>query len=790
MASQPVTLDSDNPGARVFEALADCLLQYPADAEMINIKATVDANPNGLPYHSLIGLFCLASARAAILGAASAGDDFAVVQDLTVGGDSAVAGDSTVTGDQTVNGTQTVSALVVQGASTLTGTVTAPGIAPGTYVGGRPVVFKNPGNNQLYSAVPTPETPANIKTRYIAARADGIPGQGTENDPFDGSTAAKIAALWPLLPTNVNIVFARGTYDLNAYYDAGGGRKLCLPLSTGQNIICDGSVTLRMATNQLTLASTRVDIIASLADGGGHVVRGVIIDGNRANQSAYTGALADVQLYGINLLGFDCTVQNCIVRNTWNSGSDELFLVAIATSAGTWAQPARGLIEGVTIEGHEGFSTLLNLLGTSDYTAPKTATGASSGNVFTCAAHGYAEGDSLYIASKTGGSSLVLLERYECHVLTSSTFQLYVAGTTTVRTLGTDVSTCSIIRQTWITGAVRNCRVIGRGSGDYPQEQGVGAGGWKDVTIERNVLLNVFGGVFTDTHCYEGVQVRGNFIRLRADPLGQAANGIFAGGGFRWKDWQITDNQIVMSPNSFGVRLGSSVGNMQNCLIARNVFLKDNSSAGGFFYPYATDLSGNTGIRIEDDRYSVGMTPETGQPTTLGARLTYARGNRFIDGTVTSLVEFRDSYYGRPAVVARADGGGNADQSIANASRATFDFTDIRTDAGSILNATTNRATAPSAGTMKIVFQVTFVSVGGAGLVQPEILKNGATNVLPILSLTPAVAANSYTITVFDKCAAADYYEASVFNNSGGATVIDRNFQRSILNVEFIPDPV
>lgn len=793
MPTEPASLNSDNPGLPVFEGLVDCLNKYPLDAEMIAIKASVDANPDGLPYHTLLGLFCLASARCAILGAASAGTDFEVVQDLDVGRDISVGRNSAIVGTQSVGGLSTLASMSVTGAATLNGTVTAPGITAGTYVGGRPAVFRNPSTNQLYTAVPTSETPTNIKTRYIAARSDGIAGQGTENDPFDGSTAAKIATLWPLLPTNTDIVFARGTYDLNAYYDFGSGRKACLPLSTGQNIICDGGVTLRLAANQLTLANTRVDIIASLTDGAGHTVRGLTIDGNRANQSAYTGALSEVYLYAVNLLGFEGGMVDLLVKGTWNSGSGENFPVIAASNTGTWALPARWLIDNVTVQEHEGFSTLINLLGTSDVSGAtgRSFTGASSGDVITLTAHGYSDLDTVFILTKTGGSGVTLLQRYFVRNKATNTFQLSLEPDGAILALGSDLDPGTLIRQTWVTGAIRNCKVIGAQSGAYSTEQGIGCGGWKDMVVENNALLDVFSGVFTDTHCYEGVQVHGNTIRLRADPTGNAASGVFAGGGFRWKDWSITDNTFILSRNSIGVRLGSSVGNVQGCLIARNRFYKngDLTGSGTAWSALSLDLTGNTNIRLEDNQLDPGVLV-SGVPA-LGSRLTWSSRNRLFDGTTAALPESLNTAlaFDKTTLYGWADGG-TSTQTIATAATDAFDISTVRTDTGTFFDTTTNRVTVNAAGLLRLIFQVKVNSITAGGGPKIGFRKNGSTAELPWHSLDAAAVQVAGTRTIVTGpilVAASDYFDAFIFNDSGANIVISKAFQDSAFWYEFTP---
>ena len=50
---------------------------------------------------------------------------------------------------------------------------------------------------------------------YIAIRADGVSGSGTEVDPLDGSTASKMFAILTALPINTHLNLAPGTYQIN-----------------------------------------------------------------------------------------------------------------------------------------------------------------------------------------------------------------------------------------------------------------------------------------------------------------------------------------------------------------------------------------------------------------------------------------------------------------------------------------------------------------------------------------------------------------------------------------------
>src|SRR5438552_13618862 len=54
---------------------------------------------------------------------------------------------------------------------------------------------------------------------WIAYRTDGVKGSGTENDPFDGSTATRLDTVLNSLTANTRIHFGPGTFQINGYQD-------------------------------------------------------------------------------------------------------------------------------------------------------------------------------------------------------------------------------------------------------------------------------------------------------------------------------------------------------------------------------------------------------------------------------------------------------------------------------------------------------------------------------------------------------------------------------------------
>jgi hypothetical protein len=80
--------------------------------------------------------------------------------------------------------------------------------------------------------------PYRINT-WIAYRTDEVNGSGTQNDPWDGSTATKLDTTLNSLVANTRIHFGRGTFQINGYQDGAASGWL----KWGMKIIGSGCST-------------------------------------------------------------------------------------------------------------------------------------------------------------------------------------------------------------------------------------------------------------------------------------------------------------------------------------------------------------------------------------------------------------------------------------------------------------------------------------------------------------------------------------------------------------------
>ena len=91
---------------------------------------------------------------------------------------------------------------------------------------------------------------------WIAARTDSVAGTGTQNDPYDGSTAVKFDALMNGLGTYARVLLGPGMFQTNGYADGvSGGWQI----KYGMKIVGSG---IDVTTLQLTASATNAHYFA------------------------------------------------------------------------------------------------------------------------------------------------------------------------------------------------------------------------------------------------------------------------------------------------------------------------------------------------------------------------------------------------------------------------------------------------------------------------------------------------------------------------------------------------
>ena len=88
---------------------------------------------------------------------------------------------------------------------------------------------------------------------WIAYRTDNVKGTGTQNDPYDGSTVAKLDALLNSLAPNTRVHLGPGTFQTQGYFDGIAAGTGWQP-KAGMKVVGSGVdvTTLKLANTSAT----------------------------------------------------------------------------------------------------------------------------------------------------------------------------------------------------------------------------------------------------------------------------------------------------------------------------------------------------------------------------------------------------------------------------------------------------------------------------------------------------------------------------------------------------------
>jgi hypothetical protein len=175
---------------------------------------------------------------------------------------------------------------------------------------------------------------------WVAYRTDGVAGSGTQNDPYDGSTATKLDTILNNLAANTRIHFGPGTFQINGYQDGATSGWL----KSGMRIVGSG---INVTTLQMVGAATtnkHYFAIGHPFSSGGQPnlmdyfeISGLTIDCNLAGATTQTACGA------VRVMGNHARVRQIKVIKWGNKASaPACFVIAVIT-----ADPASA-VTGVT----------------------------------------------------------------------------------------------------------------------------------------------------------------------------------------------------------------------------------------------------------------------------------------------------------------------------------------------------------------------------------------------------------------------------------------------------------
>jgi hypothetical protein len=196
---------------------------------------------------------------------------------------------------------------------------------------------------------------------WIAVRTDGLPGAGTQSDPFDGSSAAKFDALMQSFPSYALIHLAAGTFLTNGITDVSTGTGFSV--KKGQQIIGAGmDVTTVKLMHVHSLNNGQKYLGDTIAcgyneDGSDSLLSDITVDCN-ASYFISTYQTNAVQAGAGGLRGNNCTIRNVHVIHAYGSqaGRTEGSALYVDTySNGTaWQSVVGELIENCLVDQSAG----------------------------------------------------------------------------------------------------------------------------------------------------------------------------------------------------------------------------------------------------------------------------------------------------------------------------------------------------------------------------------------------------------------------------------------------------
>jgi len=171
---------------------------------------------------------------------------------------------------------------------------------------------------------------------WIAKRADGVKGTGTQNDPWDGSTATRLDTVLNSLVANTRIHLGPGTFQINGYQDGAASGWL----KSGMMISGSGIDVTTLQMVGTTTSNKHYFAIGHPFTSGGQPnlidyfdISELTIDCNLAAATALTACGA------VRVMGNHARVRRIKVTY-WGkkSGGPDCFVVAVIT-----ADPASGV---------------------------------------------------------------------------------------------------------------------------------------------------------------------------------------------------------------------------------------------------------------------------------------------------------------------------------------------------------------------------------------------------------------------------------------------------------------
>lgn len=401
--------------------------------------------------------------------------------------------------------------------------------------------------NKNVVSLATPEARGMTSNVWIGMRTDSLPGTGTEEDPFDGSTATKFRDIINSLPDNIHVYLSAGTFITN-----GGNSDSAVAGETKfpNNIVIEGKGTeatiIQLEGVAWPAAAPKWCVVTNATDSaGGMVLRNLTID---ANGYETVQLMPDTEraILCVSLHGSNNLLDNVVLTRMYGSqaGSVECFAALFSATNGGSNNHARN----VRLTLPEG-----------DYQAGLAFFGATGQEMTDCSI----KNCSAIGAFDTGLANMAFVKRM---VIDGN--YTYTSPTDASNAMGAYIDT-GTISDTWIT---------------------------------NNVFINVIGGAFIrppNTVAVSNVHIEGNFIYLKDSISGHSYGAAFS-TALSFTDCSISRNKLYKVTRTTGADLWRAVYVTGSTML--NVDVLDNEGDLGMEYVVVA-----TGTRTRQNRDLAGI---------------------------------------------------------------------------------------------------------------------------------------------------------------------------------------
>ena len=208
-----------------------------------------------------------------------------------------------------------------------------------------------PNKDGVLAIVVSPQSKGLTKEIYIAFRTDGVPGVGSKDDPYDGSTTLKFDTIMvaAIALGSIHVHLGPGVFTTK------GSTAWLLPASSIIEGAGIGLTTLKFDNSAADGITYNINVIAQAynVDGNGSIVRDLFVDCNSQNLTiTQDGSEGIIAVNGVLLYGSNCRIERVRGSNAYGSRDNnvESFCLMIQGASGAGTMTNSWIIDCITDE--------------------------------------------------------------------------------------------------------------------------------------------------------------------------------------------------------------------------------------------------------------------------------------------------------------------------------------------------------------------------------------------------------------------------------------------------------